>query len=264
MLLASRKWSIERLAAYAIVLTTGTAAFMAISMTNASAQPRHHKHHGCKHSPKHGRCHRHKKPKQGGKEVHLAPQLKTGPFCDPHVFVNPDPAECEVRIEVGITEPAICSQEISANSTICPPIDDTINDIGPPCGYSLNEDCEEAAVPLEAKNMEIFLSEGFKAPPATYGCADIYGATEYGMHSDEFTIEFRARYGSFEPPVSGGKYEAAHYCGKYVPPCSENMPADGYDMAWVVVYDRTKHTSVESEQVVFSIEEPANVHHPVG
>jgi hypothetical protein len=109
------------------------------------------------------------------------------------------------------------------------------------------------AEPLEAKNMEVYEAVGFKAPPAVYGCAEIYIPAGHTA-----TITFVAKHGSFTPTTyAGSKYESLYrYCSRYEPPCPENIPSDGYDGAKAVVFDLTERKEVASEEISFNIEEP--------
>lgn len=168
--------------------------------------------------------------------------------CDPS-GVRPIPVcvdcglpPCYMAMSTACEKPPVCYA--------CEPID--------PCEFS--EGCNEE--PFEARNLEVYLIEGEKVTPAIWGSAEVFVPV-----GDEVTITFNAKYGSFEPRVfSGSKAEPNKVYDKYDPPCEEKAPADGFDEAWVVVYDRSTHQYAETEHVKFNIEEPENVHvlHPVG
>jgi hypothetical protein len=229
-----------------IVLGMCAAVLMFLALTDiASARPHgitggYIKCHGK--SKHHGRCHHKKRHhKRRPKPRPAAIPIKTGPSCDPRVFATPpNPKECEW---------AVADADDSGLENLTPPSQQT----------------------LEIKNMEVFRAVGFKQPDMTYGCADIYGTDfdgiDFGPEGDEYTITFVAEYGSFESKVTGGgsKYESSPtFCDRYKKPCPEQMSSDGYDEAWLLVYDKTQNIYAESEHVKFNIEEPENIRYPVG
>lgn len=131
-----------------------------------------------------------------------------------------------------------------------------------PCAFTPNGCQGSTEEPFEVKDLEVYQIEGEKVTPAIWGSAEVLVPI-----GTEMTITFVAKYGTFESRVfSGSKADPSRVYDKYEPPCSKDMPADGFDEAWVVVYDRANKISAESEHVKFNIEEPENVHvvHPLG
>lgn len=161
--------------------------------------------------------------------------------------------------------PNACTLEKAGSSSTCPPVEEGPICIMPAPGcpggcYPAGSGPECKEEPFEAKDLEVYEIEGEKVTPAVWGSAEVFVPLGH-----EMSISFVAKYGSFESRVfSGPKTDPNRVYDKYEPPCSEDMPADGYDEAWVVVYDLTTQQYTKSEPVRFNIEEPENVHvlHP--
>lgn len=246
---------VKRLSAISVVLAVvlGMAAIPATAAMGGLTAPSNHKpiHPECIRYLKHGKFHKCRRHigVGPGHPVRKPKPIGVGPG---HPVGKPKPIH-----EPGL--PCLYVQNVPCGPIGGLPINDS------PCAY---EACEESKVePLEAKEVEVFEAVGFKEASRIYGCAGIYG-TDFGREGDEYSITFLAKYGSFESKVTGGfknKYEPSPtFCDRYVKPCPAKMPADGYDEVWVLVLDRTKHTSAESERVKFNIEEPENIRYPVG
>ncbi|HVX48483.1 MAG TPA: hypothetical protein VHA05_03975 [Candidatus Saccharimonadales bacterium] len=121
--------------------------------------------------------------------------------------------------------------------------------------------------PFEVKGLEVYQLVHKELPAVP---SSIWASAEVTYpYLDSVETVFYAEYGHFSKVYGGivkpsiltpGRYS------EYTPPCAEEMPSDGYDTAWVVVYDYTTHKFVESEHVRFNIAEPENVHiaHPAG
>ena len=241
-------------------------AVLALYVASASARPYgitggnkecvrlpHHKHHN------HRKCWKHHKHRHRKGHKHTVVIEKTVTKTVENGGVNTSP-----KVENIPTSEEKCIIE-QTNPPIA--VGDNCEgfDGGNSCQYLL-QGCNEV-IPFEVKNLEVYQNVGEYVPVSP---PNIWASAEVTYpYMDSVTTVFYAEYGSFSKVYGGivkpsiltpGRYS------EYVPPCAEKMPSDGYDTAWVVVYDHTTKEFVESEHVKFNITEPENVHevHPVG
>ena len=284
-----RSWAAHIVARAAILaafyaLFLGAIAF--VNASSASARPygitcghkqctmpkhKHHHHRGCrKHGHRPCKHSRHPKTKcfDCGHTFHPKPKPEhESRACETLVVRNgtvvTEKGHCEVE-----TEGTPVCQTNSTISGACPPIEKNPCEMpgsdcnGNPCEYAVIQCKEAPEEPFEVKGLEVYQLV-FKELPAVP--SSIWASVEVTYpQADTVSTVFYAEYGSF-PKVYIG-YGAVAKPGTLTPnrfseyvPCPEKVSPDGYDTAWVVVYDHTTGKYVESEHVKFNIAEPEHV-----
>lgn len=245
------------LAALALCATSASARPHGITITcgKKPCAPKHHHHyHGCqRHSSNgsRGKCKRRHhpigtNPKREPESESSICKVVTG--SDGHVFTEGNGCKPQfVPVLPGPESVELCPL---SNTGHC----------GPPCCCTHCTEMPPTEEQFEVKGLEVYQLVHKELPAVP---ASIWASVEVTYpYMDSVTTVFYAEYGSFSGVYGGivkpsiltpGRYS------EYVPPCPEKASPDGYDTAWVVVYDHTTEKFVESEHVRFNIAEPENV-----
>lgn len=239
------------LAVFALCATSALARPHGITITcsKKSCMPPKHHHHGCDGKRKHRRCksrHHSAETGRGHEPKSESSTCKVVTSPDGHVFTEGE--DCPPKFVPTEPEPVeLCPLSVT-------------HKCGPPCCCVNCVEVMPSEESFEVKGLEVYQlvhKELPAVPSSIWASAEaVYPA------GDTVSTVFYAEYGSFSKVYGGYSVKLGAlpaYFSEYVPPCPEKMPSDGYDTAWVVVYDHTTEKFVESEHVRFNIIEPENV-----